>query len=109
MKVSDLVERNIMKAVVLPDPEREIEGVYMGDLLSWVMGRGFEGQAWITIMSNTNVIAVASLIDFSCVILTEGVTFTEELTALAEQKGINVLSCEGTSYDAAVALYKVLS
>ncbi|MBQ6035669.1 MAG: hypothetical protein IJL43_00015 [Lachnospiraceae bacterium] len=109
MKVSSLVEQNIMSAVILPDPDREIDGVYVGDLLSWVMGRGFEDQAWITIMSNNNVIAVASLIDFSCVILTEGVTFTPDLIALAEQKGINVLSYEGTSYEAAVALYKVLS
>ena len=109
MKVSSLVEQNIMQAVTLPDPDREIDGVYVGDLLSWVMGRGFEDQAWITIMSNNNVIAVASLIDFSCVILAEGVTFTPDLIALSEQKGINVLSYEGTSYEAAVALYKVLS
>ena len=109
MNVQSLVEQKIMEAVVLPEPDREIEGVYMGDLLSWVMGRGFEDQAWITIMSNSNVIAVASLIDFSCVILTEGVTFSDDLIALAEQKGINVLSFQGTSYEAAIALYKVLS
>ena len=109
MRVSELAELNIMKPVVLPDPEREIDGVYMGDLLSWVMGRAFEDQAWITIMSNTNVIAVASLVNVSCVILSEGVQLPNELQTLAEDKEINVLSFEGTSYEAAVELYKVLS
>ena len=102
-------EMNRFLTSVHPIDRNISDSVYMGDLLSWVMGRGFEDQAWITIMSNSNVIAVASLIDFSCVILTEGVTFSDDLIALAEQKGINVLSYKGTSYEAAVALYKVLS
>ncbi len=109
MTVFELAKLSIMKSVVLPDPGREINGVYMGDLLSWVMGRAFEDQAWITIMSNTNVIAVASLVNVSCIILTEGVQLPDELQKLAEDKDINVLSFEGTSYEAAVEMYKVLS
>ena len=37
---------------------REIDGCYCGDLLSWVMGRAQSGDAWITIMSNANIVAV---------------------------------------------------
>jgi hypothetical protein len=48
----------------LSDGEKEITGGYTGDLLSWVMGRASCGNAWITIMSNINIIAVASLLDF---------------------------------------------
>ena len=88
----------------MPDPEREIEGAYIGDLLSWVMGRAREGNVWITIMSNINVIAVASLADVSCVILAEGVSLDEEVKATAEQKRINILSSSFPSYETAEKL-----
>lgn len=31
--------KNGFGAVATPEPQREITGVYIGDLLSWVMGR----------------------------------------------------------------------
>jgi len=38
MKVFELAE-NGFETITMPDGEREIDGVYIGDLLSWVMGR----------------------------------------------------------------------
>ena len=101
MKVSELQEHGFT-ALTLPDGDREIVGAYMGDLLSWVMGRARADAAWITIMSNQNVAAVAVLADVSCVILTEGVTLDENVKGLAEAKGINVLTTALPSYGAAV-------
>ena len=72
MTVTELSKVTGLTAITLPDPEREVKGAYVGDLLSWVMGRADEGNAWITIMSNSNVAAVATLADVSCVILAEG-------------------------------------
>ena len=40
----------------------EFDGVYAGDLLSRAMSHIAEGNLWITIMSNINVVAVASLL-----------------------------------------------
>ena len=93
----------------LPDGDREIDGVYIGDLLSWVMGRAQMDNAWITIMTNVNVIAVASLADTSCVILAEGVELPQELVETAEQKGINVLSSTQPIYETAVQLAGLVS
>ena len=76
----------------------------MGDLLSWVMGRAQADNAWITIMSNLNVVAVASLADTACVILTEGVELPDDVRAAAEMRDVNVLSTDLPSYDAAVLL-----
>lgn len=96
------------KPVTLPDAEREIDGVYIGDLLSWVMGRASADNAWITIMSNINVIAVASLADVACVILAEGVTAPKEIIDAAELKQINILSCDKPIYETALALSELL-
>ncbi len=90
--------------LTMPSAEREIKGGYAGDLLSWVMGRGEADEAWITIMSNANTIAVASLIDFSCIILAEGVTLDKELLDLAASKEINVLTTHLPAYECAVLL-----
>ena len=103
MTVSGLLTHGF-REVVIADGEREITGAYMGDLLSWVMGRAKADCAWITIMSNLNVVAVASLADTACVILTEGVELPDDVRAAAEMRDVNVLSTDLPSYDAAVLL-----
>ena len=104
MTVEQLAASCGLTAVVLPDGEREVRGAYVGDLLSWVMGRAGSDNAWITIMSNLNVIAVATLADVSCVILAEGVTPDDELKSVALAKGVNVLLSEASSYETAVMI-----
>lgn len=104
MTVNDLANCNEFTALNLPDGDREICGVYIGDLLSWVMGRAKSDDAWITIMSNVNILAVASLADTSCIILAEGVTIDDELKKTADEKSINILSTDMDIYNTAVFL-----
>ena len=104
MTVNELMTACNFEAVCLPEADREVSGAYIGDLLSWVMGRAQEDNAWVTIMSNINVIAVASLSDVACVILAEGVNLDDELKATAEQKGINVLKTDLPAFETAQAL-----
>ena len=104
MTVNELMQACDFEAVCLPDSEREVHGAYVGDLLSWVMGRAQEDNAWVTIMNNVNVMAVASLSDVACVILAEGVTLDDELKATAEQKDINVLKSALPAYETALKL-----
>ncbi len=104
MTVKELKDSCGFETVCMPEPEREVKGAYIGDLLSWVMGRADFDNAWITIMSNINVIAVASLSDVSCVILAEGVTLDSEVKAKAEEKGINVLTSSLPSFETASSL-----
>ena len=94
--------------VVICDGEMPVEGVYIGDLLSWVMGRANSGDAWITIMSNINILAVATLSDVACIILAEGVTLDEDVKNAAQQKGINVITTQMSAYNAALVLSKNL-
>ena len=108
MTVKALANMELFTPVILSEPERDISGVYIGDLLSWVMGRAESGDAWITIMSNLNILAVASLADTSCIILAEGVTLDSEVIETAKQKNINIISTDGSIYDTAVYLSQVL-
>ena len=90
MTVKELALALGLEPVSEAEPDREVTGGYTGDLLSWVMGRAQSGDAWITIMSNNNVIAVATLTDAALVILAEDVHPDPGVAELAEKKGINL-------------------
>ena len=108
MTVSDLIKTEKFTSISLPNGEREINGVYIGDLLSWVMGKAQTDNAWITIMSNINVGAVASLTDVACVILAEDVKMEADVINTAQEKGINILSTSLSTYEAALSLGELL-
>ena len=108
MTVFEISRKLSLKSVTVPDGEREIGGVYIGDLLSWVMGRANADDAWITIMSNINIVAVAALVDTACIILAENVEIDDSVKAVAEEKGVNILSSDKTAYELAASLYDLL-
>ncbi len=107
MTVHELVERLSLRVIALPDGDREAGGVYIGDLLSWVMGRAQAEQVWITIMSNRNIVAVASLSDVACILLCEGVEPDAEAIEAAMGKDINILSSPLSAYELAKELAKL--
>lgn len=108
MKITELAALLDAEIIALPDGGREPESVYAGDLLSWVMGRAGEGALWITIMTNRNVLAVASLHDFACVLITDGAELDEEFVSLANEKEINVLRTPMSTYEACVKVGRIL-
>jgi hypothetical protein len=104
MTVHQMAETLDLTPIALGDAERTINGVYIGDLLSWVMGRAESGNVWITIMSNINIVAVATLADVACIVLAEGVTLDDNVRATAEQKGVNIYTTKMTAYEIAARL-----
>lgn len=91
MTVKTLIEQLSLEEITVTDYDREVTGGYAGDLLSWVMGRAQDGDAWVTIMTNINVIAVASLADVACVVLAENVPVEADVIGAAAAKDITLL------------------
>ncbi len=108
MTVGEAAVKLGLKSYSVTDDSREITGAYIGDLLSWVMGRAKSGDAWITIMSNVNIAAVAALADTACIILAEGVTLDENVIEVAKAKDINILGSEEPAYEIAVKLSQLI-
>lgn len=104
MTVKELSIKYSLEAVSLPYPEREVHGGYVGDLLSWVMGRAEADNAWITIMTNVNIAAVGALSDVAVVIIAEGARPDENVIATAKDKGVNILLTDKTAYATAVMI-----
>lgn len=109
MTVKALAEQLGCKILCMPSPDKEICGTYIGDLLSWVMGNAEQGNVWITIMSNINTVAVATLVDTSCILLAEDVVPDEELLQVATAKGVNILSTPLSTYKAALKLSEIIN
>lgn len=104
MTVRDFAQKNSFEVISLPFPNREICGCYIGDLLSWVMGNACDGDAWITIMSNVNTVAVASLTNVACVILAESVRLEPDAVKKAEENGINIVISPLSAYKTALLI-----
>lgn len=97
MTVKDIAD-SIGLEFLCGDGCREVDGAYAGDLLSWVMSRLTENKVWVTIMSNVNVVAVASLADAACVILSEGVVLEADALAAAVSKDVCVLTSKKDTF-----------
>lgn len=82
--------------------DRQVSGAYACDLLSWVIGRANENAAFITVMTNMNVIAVAIMAELSCVIITEGAQPDAQAIKKAEQNEVFVLKSSLPTYETCV-------
>ena len=106
MTVKELSEKYSFEVLSLPDPDKEIIGGYVGDLLSWVMGRAEAQNLWFTIMTNINIAAVAQLSDVAAVLICEGARPDDSVINTAQEKGVNILLTEDNAYNTAVKVSK---
>ncbi|MDF2877322.1 MAG: AraC family transcriptional regulator [Clostridia bacterium] len=79
--------------------DNEVEGGYVGDLLSFVMAHAKEKDVWVTIQGHINSVAVASLLGLSAIILSEGVAADSEMIKKADEEGIPILRTKLSSFD----------
>ncbi len=108
MTLSELITKLSLKEITPYAEDICPSGVYAGDLLSRAMSRIEQGDLWVTIMSNANVIAVASLTEAALVILAEGVTLIPEAEEAAKEQNIGVYSSDKTVYELCKMLGELL-
>ena len=98
MKVTELIEKMNLR-VVTEGEDKEITGCYTGDLLSLAMSNVTAGDIWVTVQTNVNTVAVASLTEAACVILPQELEADENAKIKADSEEIYVLSSEKTAYE----------
>jgi hypothetical protein len=108
MNTTDLQQKLSLTHLAGGDEPRELDGCYIGDLLSWVMGRAGEANVWITVMGNINSIAVAKLADIGCIVLCEDAPLDEEARQRADVNGIPVYSSSLPAYPLALKVEEFL-
>ena len=106
MNVYKLAEALSLTPLATPDVDREVAGCYIGDLLSWVMGRAPQDAVWVTIMTNINTVAVATLTDVSMVIIAENAEIAPDVVEKAREKGVNLYISPLDAYALACEIQK---
>lgn len=109
MKVKELV--SALDLTVLSGEQgldRDIDGCYVSDLLSDVMGNAEMGNIWITLQTHKNVMAIASLKELACVILVKGQSASDETLEQSNEEGIPFLSTKMQTFETAGKVYDLL-
>lgn len=89
--------------------EKEVNNVYVCDLLSNVMSHAGEDDIWITIQTHQNIVAVASLLNIPAIIIPEGFKPDLEAVKKAETEGIAIFSCDLSAYTLCGKLFQLLN
>jgi len=105
--VRDIAERLGLRVVAGADHlDNVVTGGYASDLLSCVLARARSGNVWVTLQAHLNVVAVATLLDLACVIITEAAVLDEPALARANEKGIPILSTQEDTYQTVARLVR---
>lgn len=87
--------------------EKEIHGVFAGDLLSWVMGNCEEGNCWITVQTHLNIVAIAALKEISCIVIAQGAQLPQETIEKAKEENIALFETPLSAYEVCLICHKV--
>ena len=109
MLVKDIIDKLSYEVVNSGDRmDATVSTVACCDLLSVAMGNIQADSAWVTVMSNINTLAVASLCDAACVVLAYDTQVAEDFTAKAAETGITVFRTDKPVFDSALEIYKLM-
>lgn len=105
MKLRDAAQSLGLVCVTENDSgDREVTGCYIGDLLSWVMSKAQPGNIWITVQTNINILAVATLTDTACIVIPEDIKVDDMTLKKANVQEISIYQSSKTSYQLAKEL-----
>lgn len=88
--------------------DRIAGSAYVSDLLSDVMGKAQPGMLWITSQVHKNIVAVASMLELSAIIVVNERTVDPEVLALAESEEVVILASGKPAFETAGILYRYL-
>jgi serine kinase of HPr protein (carbohydrate metabolism regulator) len=109
MKVADLVEK--LGLTVFSGEkglDNEVDGGYVSDLLSDVMGNADTGMVWITLQTHKNVMAISSLKDLAAVILVKGLKPDNDMASQSNLENIPVLGSTLQTFELAGKLHALI-
>ncbi|WP_352418822.1 AraC family transcriptional regulator [Proteiniborus sp.] len=108
MNLSEIVDKIELEVVTEFElPIRQVEGIYIGDLLSIVMSKAQQNFLWITIQTHINIIAVATLVDLTGIIIVEGMEIEKDTIDKAMEVGIPLFKTNLSAYEIACKLREI--
>jgi predicted transcriptional regulator len=86
--------------------DKQLKSACGADLMSDVLTFAKEGCLLLTGMVNNHVVRTAEMLDALCIVFVRGKKPSEDISDLARECGITLLSCPQTLFEACGILYK---
>jgi len=96
MNITEICARSGWE-ILTKSEDHAVEGIFTGDLLSWVMGHAPVGSLWITVQAHANIVAVASLRDLAGIVIAHDVDIEQETIELANTEGVCLIKAPQSS------------
>jgi len=106
MNTKDLVDKIGLKPLSNYET-REINGVFVSDMISDVMTGAKSGNLWLTIQTHKSIVPTANLADMSAIIITNNKKVPDETVELASKYKIALLSANMSTYELAIKLHEI--
>jgi len=103
MKLQEIIEKLNLQ-VLTKSEAKNVQGVFISDLLSDVMTSANAGDLWLTVQTHHNIIAVANLVNIAAIVVTHGKKVPEETITLGNRYHVIILSTPKTIFEIASSL-----
>ena len=106
MKLQEIMEKINLKALTNME-ERDVEGVFISDMLSDVMTSANPGDLWLTVQTHSNIVSATNLVDLAAVVITQGKEVPQTTIDLANRYHVIILSTSMTTFELASKLIEI--
>ena len=104
MTVNELIENLNFEVINKGDGDKQINGCYCSDLLSHCMSNIDEGNIWVTVQTNINVVAIAVLTELSCIIISQNMPMDQAVIDKAKSENVTILRTADKAYELCVKI-----
>ena len=106
MKIQEIIEKLDLTPLTNVE-DKDVEGVFISDMLSDVMASASAGDLWLTVQTHKNIISATNLIDIAAVVITYGKNVPRETIDLANRFHVVILSTPMSTFQMAGELYSI--
>jgi predicted transcriptional regulator len=107
MRVSELAEKIGLSSLCDCEKDREIEGVYVSDMVSDIITGATAGGLLITLQTHKSLIAAANLVDVAAVVFVRGRRPADDVIQLARKAGIGLFVTDADTWTFAKKLIEI--
>ncbi|MBO5939963.1 MAG: hypothetical protein J6R18_02050 [Kiritimatiellae bacterium] len=100
----DEIAQRVEGTVEVEVPEAEASCVYVGDLLSDVMGHAGEDSVLVTVQNHLNTIAVCTLAGIRVIVLCHNRPVPPDMAEAAKRENVSIVVTKLSQYASALAL-----
>lgn len=108
MRLREIARALEWEFLVEADPEVEVQGGYVSDLLSDVLAHAQPGDLWLTHQRHLNVVAVGKLREVAGIVFVRGIRPGPEAVRKAEEEEVNLLVSREDAFHTAGKLHRLL-